>query len=290
MTANKLTHSKMTASHSDVALRKYAAGGHVNVAGWLEPLALRSIVILDRIQKEIGVEGGMCEIGVHRARLLILLHLLSREGERTIGFDLFELMDAELSAAYGSFSKVEIVKTLIKHGCDLERIDLVAVDSTSLRPEDVSKRSQQTIRMFSVDGGHDANTALSDIRLAGKVISTGGLVFVDDTFNEQWCGVIEATARFLQQSDHGLIPFLQSGNKMFFTTSQCKADDYRERMTRELSDVSVKVEKFFGYPVLIAWQAQMSKAATAFSLLVGDEGLKILRGAKRLLTPLRASR
>jgi Methyltransferase domain len=264
------------------ALRAYVGNGHSRVDGWLEPLALRSILLLDRLQWERGVEGGLCEIGVHRGRLLILLHLLSRMNERTVGFDLFEFMPEDIRAVYGANSRAEVVAAIASHGCDPERIELVTVDSTRLKAEDILHYTRERIRMFSIDGGHDAETALGDLRLAARVLIPGGLVLLDDIFNEQWPGVIEAAARFLQERGHGLVPFCYAGNKMYLATGREAADWYRERMGTALTDVSTKTESFFSHPVLIAWPSAMSPRAKAISLVLGKSALQYFRRSKLL--------
>jgi hypothetical protein len=267
-------------------LRAYVANGHSRVVGWLEPLALQSIMLLDCLQRERGIEGGLCEIGVHRARLLILLHLLSRMNERTVGFDLFELMPDDVRAAYGANSRLEVVAAIASHGCDLERIELIAADSTKLKAEDILRHTKAPVRMFSIDGGHDAETVLVDLRLASRVLSPGGLVLLDDIFNEQWPGVIEAAARFLREPGHGLVPFCHAGNKMYLANGREAADWYRERMGAELADVSIKIERFFAHPVLIAWLPTMSPRAKAVSLVLGEPALRYFRRNK-LLSVLR---
>jgi hypothetical protein len=252
-------------------------------------LALRSIVFLDRMQKEGGIQGSMCEIGVHRARLFILLHLLSRAEERSVGFDLFELMPDDIKATYGANSKADVVSAIKIYGCDLQRIELIAADSTKLQPEDVLRHTRIPVRMFSVDGGHDVGTALSDLRLASGVLSPGGVVLLDDVFNAGWPGVVEAATRFLQEPDHQLVPFCHAGNKMYLAAGREAADWYRERMCSELSDVSTKTEHFFGHPVMIAWVPAMSARARAVSLVFGESALRYLSRSK-LLSVLRASR
>lgn len=258
------------------ALRDYVQKGHLRVAGWLEPLALRSILILDEIQKKKGIEGAMCEIGVHRARLLILLHLLSRPTEQTIGLDLFELMGQNIEDIYGQHNQGRLVLSLIEHGCDMERIKLVAANSTALQPDDIMKLTRQAARIFSVDGGHDVDTALSDMRLASRVMSPAGVVLLDDIFNDRWCGVVEAAARYLM-SDHELIPFFYAGNKMFFAASAEYADAYRELMGKALNDVSLKVDTFFGYPILMAWELPKSTRAKIIAKVFGESALRTLR-------------
>jgi hypothetical protein len=268
-------------------LRAYVANGHRHVDGWLEPVALRSVMVLDCLQKERGIEGGLCEIGVHRARLFILLHLLSSMNERTVGFDLFELMPDNVQAAYGANNRAEVVAAIASHGGDLGRIELVATDSTKLKPEDILRHTRAPVRMFSIDGGHDAETALGDLRLASRVLIHGGLVLLDDVFNAQWPGVIEAAARFLQESGHGLVPFCHAGNKMYFAAGREAADWYRARMGAELADVSTKTESFFAHPVLIAWPPAMSSRAKVVSFVLGEPALRYFRRSKLLSVLLR---
>jgi hypothetical protein len=262
------------------ALGAYVNLGNKRVPGWLDGIAIRSILALDAHQRELGVEGSMCEIGVHRARLLILLHLLSRSNELTVGFDLFELVSGDVAAAYGEFDREYLAATLREHGCEMSRIKLVACDSTKLHAEEVLRLAVNSVRIFSVDGGHDARTALSDMCLAEQVLAPGGVVLLDDIFNEQWCGVVEAAARFLLRSDQGLVPYFYAGNKMFFANGREFADKYRERMTRELGDESIKVETFFGHPVLIAQLKRRSVKAKMAAAVLGETGFRVLRESR----------
>lgn len=268
---------------------KYAAVGNRRVSGWLDKIAIQSIILLDRHQRELGVAGAMCEIGVHRARLFILLHLLSRPDERSLGIDLFEHVGGEVEIAYGAFDRNYLLSTLLRHGCELKRIDLVASDSTSISAVDIRNLTIEPVRIFSVDGGHDAETALSDMRLAAQALAPGGVVLLDDIFNEQWCGVVEAAARFLLLSDHNLIPFFYAGNKMFFASGKEYADMYRSRMANDLVNASKKVETFFGHDVLIAWPTPVSARARVASLVLGEAGLQAFRQSK-LMSLLRRGR
>src|SRR5215831_3331880 len=71
-------------------LARYVATGHKKVEGWLTPIAIDLVCAASAAQKAQGVNGPVCEIGVHHGRLFILLHLLTDSGERSVAWDLFE--------------------------------------------------------------------------------------------------------------------------------------------------------------------------------------------------------
>jgi hypothetical protein len=149
----------------------------------------------------------------------------------------------------------------------------------------VLQYAQGPARMFSVDGGHDADTALSDLLLADSVMSPGGLILLDDVFNPQWPGVVDATARYLLGS-HGGVPFCHAGNKLFLATGREMADWYRKRLQADLADMSIKTERFFDVPVLVALPYPISPTAKVISYVVGELGLHYLRQST-LLSALR---
>jgi hypothetical protein len=55
------------------------------------------------------------------------------------------------------------------------------------------------VRFFHIDGGHNANEALSDLELAAATLVEDGIVAIDDAFRFDWPGVTEAIIRFLDR-------------------------------------------------------------------------------------------
>lgn len=90
------------------------------------------------------------------------------------------------------------------------------------------------LRFLSVDGGHSAETVMSDLALAVAAIARGGIVALDDFTSSDWMGVREGLYRFLCPEAHEwtrrnatrwcggrrltLAPFLQVCNKLYLTT------------------------------------------------------------------------
>ena len=230
-------------------LQRYLASGHFDVEGWLRPLAIQGIVALSQAQIFRGVTGSACEIGVHHGRLFILLHLLTQPHEYSAAWDLFDNQDENTDASgLGDRSRFEA--NLKRHGCDIGRIRIFAANSLSLTKEKILDGAQGSARLFSVDGGHTADITANDIRLAAKVLTNGGILLLDDCFNESWPGVAEGTCRCLADHEFHLIPFAIFGNKLAFTTDRDSAESYRQILNSLPGSLFKQVAQFWGYEVL----------------------------------------
>ena len=197
-------------------LKSYLKKGNQQVQGWLEPMAMHGIVALSALQLEHNIKGATGEIGVHHGRLFILLHLLSQSSECSVAWDLFE-NQAENQDNSGLGDLDKFVANLQSHRCDIDRIRIETVNSIKLSIDLILSHSQQTFRLFSVDGGHTAEITFHDLQLASGVLCQGGLVILDDFFNEAWPGVSEGCMRFMLAHPGALVPVAIFGNKFVFT-------------------------------------------------------------------------
>ena len=227
---------------------RYATSGHRAVEGWLQLAAIRALLCLGEAQRKLAVTGPVCEIGVHHGRLFILLHLLTVPPERSVAFDLFDLQQENVDGS-GAGSREHLLRNLRAHGCDLERIVIVTENSLRLTPDRILELCGARPRLFSVDGGHTAEITYNDLSLAARTISEGGLVILDDFFNEAWPGVAEGTCRFMDRHG-GLFAVGIGGNKLIFAASAAFAVQYRERLGR-IPGLLVKHSTAFGEPVVL---------------------------------------
>jgi hypothetical protein len=218
------------------AARRYAAGGHKNVGGWLTSNAASTLVSLAAEQERLGLRGGACEIGVYHGKLFILLCLLLKADERALAIDLFGTED---NNPYGMDIRQRFVGNLARHRVDTGRVEILATNSMGLEPARI-RETVGPVRIFSVDGGHSAEETANDLSIAAGSLIEGGLVILDDFFNPQWPAVAEGTCRFMAQ-DRRLEPVAVAGNRFIF--SRGNAELYR----RALSGAAATV---FGHPVV----------------------------------------
>ncbi|UWR22520.1 class I SAM-dependent methyltransferase [Sulfitobacter sp. S190] len=169
--------------------------------GWLNVPA--SIVTLHLLR--VLPFGPVAEIGVYYGKYLSVLRAAMGRNCRIVGYDIFNenqvpRVEDALGAGFGG----------------LGNIRLVQVDSTTLTPERVLRDCGGAPVFISVDGSHEAEPVLSDMRLAEAVLDPRGIVAMDDVLNPVALGVNEAVGRYLNGDAPQLVPFAYVANKMFF--------------------------------------------------------------------------
>ena len=228
----------------------YMTEGSSHVEGWLGREAMQMIHELSAQQRLDGLSGAVAEIGVHHGQLFILLALQTAPGELAVGFDLFENQDQNLDRS-GEGDRDILEKNLTSSQVDRDRVRLVTANSLDLTAVDVRNYCNSEVRMFSVDGGHTAELTANDLALAAEVLAPGGIVVLDDYFNEMWPGVSEGALQFMADNPGKLIPFGVGSNKVCFTNSQDHVERYKACITAA-GHGHLMVENFLaGYPVTI---------------------------------------
>jgi hypothetical protein len=233
-------------------LHSYREQGFAQVPGWCDSRTLAMLAELADLQAEAGVSGGSAEIGVYHGKLLIALHLLRSPGTRTLAIDLFEQQELNLDRS-GSGDLDQLRRNLETNCPDPEAVDVMARDSLDLADDDVLSILQRygRFRWFSVDGGHTADHAANDLRLAERLTAAGGIVVVDDYYNQDWPGVHEGFARRYILDNPRIVPFLCGYGKLYLTTIG-HHDRYFGEIGGRLSTSSAKVKlvEMYGHYVL----------------------------------------
>jgi hypothetical protein len=185
---------------------------HDEIPGWLDAYSARFIADLSRIQLEGGARGGVGEIGVHMGRLFILLKLLTTIGERAVAIDVFKDQHLNLDdSGHGDEAQFR---------ANLERwassYDVTVIQRSSLNVTGAEIiAAVGRCRLFSIDGGHTAECALNDLRLADEILDDCGVAILDDYFNQSWPDVSVGAARFLNDETTRLRPFAITPNKLY---------------------------------------------------------------------------
>ena len=226
----------------------YLRDGMATVEGWLDRGSARIIVALDAIQQGIGVAGAAAEIGVHHGKLLILLHLLLRAGERSLAIDVFARQELNLDRS-GRGNQGILRDNLVRAGGDPARLAVIEDSSLSVTAAAVLAGVGR-VRLFSVDGGHSAEVVGHDLALAEASLAPGGVVILDDAFNDHWPGVMTGLAGFLLGGTAAIRPFAIGPNKVFLC-DPALAERYRQGLGRALAALVAKEAALFGSPVVI---------------------------------------
>jgi hypothetical protein len=224
------------------------------VTGWLLDYAARISTAFLNFQDEAKMPGSLMEIGVYGGKYFSLLYRSAeRRGSNLVGIDPFEHFTPEqVSQNIGApvpHANIHFLKGL----------------SADFRAADLMPALGEKARFVSVDGSHDAVDVLGDLHLAYDVLQPKGIVSLDDFFNTECFGVIEAVCRFLDRKP-GLIPFLFTSNKLFMAphyavqgyydfVEQFAAEDVGNGQSAQFAATRQRNKKwaqteFFGYSVL----------------------------------------
>lgn len=223
----------------------YIHRGKFYVEGWLRTEAALVIAALGERQQALGVRGGAAEIGVHHGKLFILLYLLGREQEKAVAIDVFA--DQHLNVDRSGGGDLEKFRRNLERHADTRRLVVHQGNSLDLSGAELMRLAEGPLRLVSVDGGHTPGLAAHDLATAETALADGGIIVVDDVFNEQWPGVCDGVHRYFAERPN-LVPFAIGHNKTYFCRPSYR-DAYREAAVAVAS--SATTPDFLGEQVAV---------------------------------------
>jgi hypothetical protein len=165
------------------AIGRYLRYGCKLVKGWMQPGAARMVRTISEVQIEAGVQGNIAEIGVHHGKLFVLLYLLTREIEVAVAIDLFE------HPYYYGGDALQTFHRNMRRWADEKRLVVHQGDSTKVGSAELLELAGGSCRLISVDGGHTKEITTHDLETAEGALSDGGVIILDDCFDEMWAEV-----------------------------------------------------------------------------------------------------
>lgn len=240
-----------------MSLADYVSRSMKSVQGFLSSLDADVIQALLLHQREAGIAGNLCEIGVHHGRLFLMLALARQNSERALAIDLFE--DDPMNANTDHAGRDgALLKNARRLGINLSPEEVLKASSLDLAPADLVARTTGPIRFFSVDGGHLYQHVANDLRLAEQTLSPDGIIAVDDFFNIGWTDVSFATYDFLRETA-GVVPFAVTPTKLYLTTSSA-AEKYKTYLGERTDIARFSIVKILDNDVLALRQGTMKRA------------------------------
>ena len=179
------------------------------IPGWFWPAAAYLFAMLDEIQKADGVTGNLFEIGAYHGKSAILLGgMADRQREQLGVCDNFGDHDGDASRSGRGFYRAfmrNVRRFFPEHGflhvhCR-SSVDLTVSETTD------------NCRLFHIDGGHDADLVVNDLRIADQAVADRGLVVLDDMYNSAWPEVTEGFFRFIAARPGAFVPLVIGFNK-----------------------------------------------------------------------------
>lgn len=220
----------------DDQLKKFVSGAYSEVQGWLQQGVVWSLAHVARFQREHGIQGDSCEIGVHHGRFFLALENVTPEGARCYAIDVFDDQELNIDRS-GSGSEQLFRANVDKFAIDPTRVDTVRLDSTTAEAQKLFRGIEGTVGLFSVDGGHTRAHVLTDLHSAEVALSQGGVVYLDDYFNPDWPSVVEGLFAYLH-GPHRLWPVATVGGKLILASMS-----YADRLMAHLRKACMDEKK-----------------------------------------------
>lgn len=177
------------------AKAKAVAKQSKDIPGWFSQEASMLFAWIDEIQKRNNISGDCFEIGCHHGKSALMLGTMLDAGSEKLSVcDLFGRQSDNISrSGNGDLDEFNLnMESLRNAGL---AINIFQKNSADLTAAEIGK----DYRVFHVDGGHNPDEALIDLRLAADCIVESGVIVLDDPFRMEWPGVTEALIRFLDE-------------------------------------------------------------------------------------------
>jgi hypothetical protein len=204
----------------------YLRGGMSQVQGWLNASTAVYLTSLEVLQRQVGVHGDVCEIGVHHGKTYLTMAIGLPAGEGGVAIDVFGDQAANLDHS-GKGDQAAFEGHLDRLGLR-ESTQVIAASSLVLEEQGFLEAGRR-FRMFSVDGGHTADVARNDLELAERTIVEDGIVVLDDVLNRHWLGVISGLFDYWNAGGT-LVPAVLIPDRLVLTSSEEQAAEYRKLM------------------------------------------------------------
>jgi hypothetical protein len=200
------------------ALNRYMQQGFNVTEGWCHYLNIAFLRALDEVLFAYGIDGSICEIGIHHGKQFIALHNLLAKGAKSIAIDVFGNQELNLDGSgFGDY--VQFQNNLTQWGVRVENCMILQRDSLSLHDQELHSLVRETgfVKFFGVDGCHEVEHTLADLRTAIKMTTQGGVIVLDDYLNPDFPGVHQAVAYLFLNDRPGIAPFATGQNKLYLT-------------------------------------------------------------------------
>lgn len=224
-----------------------------NITGsfWIDFVEIISFI--DEYQKEKEIKGNVGEIGVYHGKSFIPLLNCCREDEIAIAIDCFDDIQYNYDNSGLGDKNIMIDNVNTFSDFSIDKVHIVQADSTKMTPEDLMQ-GKGKYRIFSVDGAHTSDATYIDFKNSLESLVDGGVIIMDDYFNQEWPAVSEGVNRLTLREDNDIKMVFVGYNKTIF----CNKKYYKEyfklldsRINRE--NRIIKYAKLCGSKTIVAF-------------------------------------
>jgi hypothetical protein len=212
--------------------------------GWFHQDAALLFMAYNQLIADQGLTGNTLEIGVYHGKSAIAVASLRAESGIFTAIDPFDGLQSRDGSSSEVGMKAAFLANMAASFPTLEWARIIAEPSATVRADALGAHT-----FCHIDGLHSAEGTYADLCLCADVTVPGGLVAIDDYFNQQFPGVCEGALSFEQRHPGVLTPIAVGFNKVLFQRGP--ESDLNERFGREFSYLPAKVTTMWGRRVLL---------------------------------------
>ena len=212
--------------------------------GWFLPDAALMFMAYNQLVADRVVPGNTLEIGVYHGKSAIAVASLRGEAGLFTAVDVFDDLQSRDGSAHDVGLKGVFLANMAASFPTLDWMRVIVAPSATVRAEALGPHS-----FCHIDGLHSAEGTYSDMLLCAEVVVPGGLVALDDYFNQRFPGVSEGALLFERHHPGVLTPIAVGFNKVLF--QRAAESDLNQRFARHFDCIPTHVTSMWGTPVAL---------------------------------------
>jgi hypothetical protein len=166
-----------------------------------------------RYQNHENIDGGVAEVGIHHGKTFIALCLGLVEKQKAYGIDVFGNQSENLDGS-GLGDRCVLERHLKDYNIPASSVVIDGRASQAVAAEDILAAVGE-VRFFSVDGGHWRDVVANDLELSEKVLTSRGVIALDDFLRPEWPDVSAGFFDWYRDSKKEISPFAIGFNKLY---------------------------------------------------------------------------
>ena len=212
--------------------------------GWFLPDAAVMFMAYNQLAADRVAPGNTLEIGVYHGKSSITVASLRGAAGLFTAIDVFDDLQSRDGSSHDVGLQGVFLANMAASFPTLDWMRSIAAPSATVPAEALGPHS-----FCHIDGLHSAEGTYSDMRLCADVVVPGGLVALDDYFNQRFPGVSEGALLFERHHPGVLTPVAVGFNKVIF--QRAAESDLNERFAREFDYIPTHVATMWGRPVAL---------------------------------------
>jgi hypothetical protein len=213
-----------------------------SIPGWFVPDAALMLMAYNQMVADQGLTGNTLEIGVYQGRSAITVASLRGESGTFTAIDVFDDLQSSDGSSQDVGLKGAFLANMAASFPTLDWARTIAAASSTVRADDLGPQS-----FCHIDGLHSAEGTYADLRLCADVVVPGGLIALDDYFNQSFPGVCEGALLFERLHPGVLTPIAVGFNKVLF--QRASESNLNERFAREFEYIPTTATTMWGRSV-----------------------------------------